>query len=158
MLTIVKENVLINVEANSSEEVIRLLAELLAKNGYIKSEYADVVLAREKEYPTGLPTGSIRVAIPHGFADDCVLSPTVGAATLAHPVVFRNMFDSDMELGVEMVFLIALSSQEKYEQAKNLEKVMNILPDGDLLNSLYISKSGEEFVEKMGNRLTDDET
>ena len=154
MLTIMKENVLINVEANSSGEVIRLLTELLAKNGYVKNEYADVVINREKEYPTGIPTGGLEVAIPHGFADDCVLSPTVGAATLAYPVVFRNMFDPDMELPVKMVFLIALSSKDKNEQAKNLESIMNILPDDVLLNKLYVSKTGQEFVEAMGKHLT----
>jgi mannitol/fructose-specific phosphotransferase system IIA component len=47
MLAVTQENVLINVEADSSGEVIRLLTELLVKNGCVKIEYADLVITRE---------------------------------------------------------------------------------------------------------------
>jgi PTS system galactitol-specific IIA component len=153
MLAVMKENVLINVKADSSGEVIRLLTELLVKSGCIKREYADVVISREERYPTGIPTAGLPVAIPHGFADDCVLEPSIGAATLVRPVMFRNMFDPDEELAVGMVFLIALSSKDKDEQAENLERVMDILPDANLLSRLYAAKSGHEFVEILGSRL-----
>jgi PTS system galactitol-specific IIA component len=153
MLAVTKENVLINVEADSSGEVIRLLTDLLVKSGCVKGEYADVVISREEQYPTGIPTAGLPVAIPHGFADDCVLEPSVGAATLARPVMFRNMFNPDEELAVGMVFLIALSSKDKNEQAKDLERVMSILPDADLLSRLYAAKSGVEFAAAMGSRM-----
>jgi PTS system galactitol-specific IIA component len=153
MLAVTKENVLINIEADSSEKIIRLLTDLLVKNCCVKSEYADVVIAREEQYPTGIPTAGLPVAIPHGFADDCVLEPSVGVATLARPIMFRNMFDPNEELAVEMVFLIALSSKDKNELAEDLERVMSILPDGDLLSRLYAAKTGCEFVEIMGDRL-----
>jgi PTS system galactitol-specific IIA component len=153
MLAVTKENVLINVEADSSGELIRLLTELLVKNGCAKIEYADVVITREEQYPTGIPTAGLAVAIPHGFADDCVLEPSVAVATLARPVLFRNMFDPDEELAVLMVFLIALSSKDKNEVAKDLEKVMSVLSDGELLSGLYAAKSGDEFAGIMGDRL-----
>jgi PTS system galactitol-specific IIA component len=129
------------------------LTDLLVKNGCVKSEYADVVISREKQYPTGIPAAGLSVAIPHGFADDCVLDPSVAVATLARPVMFGNMFNPDEELAVGMVFLIALSSKDKNELARDLEKVMSIFPDGDLLSRLRAAKSGSEFAEIMGNRL-----
>lgn len=153
MLAVTSENVLINLEADSSGEVIRLLTELLVKSGCVKSEYADVVITREEQYPTGIPTAGLSVAIPHGFADDYVLEPSVGVATLARPILFRNMFDPEEELAVGMVFLIAMSSKDKNKLAGDLERVMSILSNGDLLSRLYAAKSGYEFVEIMGNRL-----
>jgi PTS system galactitol-specific IIA component len=153
MLAVVEKNILINVEADSSGELIRCLTELLVKNGCVKIEYADVVISREEQYPTGIPAAGLSVAIPHGFADDCVLEPSVAVATLARPVMFRNMFDTDEELAVRMVFLIALSSKDKNELAKDLERVMSVLSDGELLSGLYAAKSGFEFTEIMGNRL-----
>jgi PTS system galactitol-specific IIA component len=153
MLAVTKENVLINIEADSSGELIRRLTELLAKNGCVKLEYADVVISREEQYPTGIPAAGLAVAIPHGFADDCVLEPSIAVATLVRPVAFRNMFDPDEELAVGMVFLIALSSKDKNELAKDLEKVMSILSDGELLSGLRAAKSGLEFTEIMGKRL-----
>jgi PTS system galactitol-specific IIA component len=153
MLTVTKENILINIKADSSGEVIRRLTDLLVKNGCVKIEYADVVISREEQYPTGIPTAGLPVAIPHGFADDCVLAPSIAVATLARPVTFRNMFDPDEELAVGIVFLIALSSKDKNELAKDLERVMSMLSDGELLSGLSAAKSGLEFTEIMGNRL-----
>jgi hypothetical protein len=63
------------------------------------------------------------------------------------------MFDPDEELAVLMVFLIALSSKDKNEVAKDLEKVMSVLSDGELLSGLYAAKTGCEFAGIMGNRL-----
>ena len=156
MLSITNENILISVDVDSSGEIIRLLTDLLVRNGCVKSEYADVVITREEQYPTGIPTAGLSVAIPHGFADDCVLKPSIGVATLAHPVAFKNMFDPDEELVVGMVLLIALSSKDKNDLAKDLGKVMGILSDADLLSRLYAAKSGYEFVEIMGNWLEED--
>ncbi|MDR1251244.1 MAG: PTS sugar transporter subunit IIA [Treponema sp.] len=153
MLAVIEKNILINIEADSSGEVIRRLTDLLVKNGCVKIEYADVVISREEQYPTGIPAAGLSVAIPHGFADECVLEPSVGVATLARPVMFGNMFNPDEELAVRMVFLIALSSKDKNELAKDLERVMSILPDGDLLAGLYAAESGREFTELLGNRL-----
>jgi PTS system galactitol-specific IIA component len=153
MLSVTKENVLINVDADSSGEVIRLLTDLLVKNGGVKIEYADAVITREETYPTGIPAAGLSVAIPHSFADEYVLEPSIGIATLAHPIAFKNMFDPDEELAVGMVFLIALSSKDKNDMAKDLERVMSILSNGDQLSRLYAAKSGYEFVEIMGSRI-----
>ncbi|MDR0402583.1 MAG: PTS sugar transporter subunit IIA, partial [Treponema sp.] len=87
MLAVTEKNVLINVEADSGGEVIRLLTDLLVKNGCVTSDSADVVISRENQYPTGIPAAGLSVAIPHGFADDCVLDPSVAVATLARPVM-----------------------------------------------------------------------
>ncbi|MDR2786632.1 MAG: PTS sugar transporter subunit IIA [Treponema sp.] len=150
MLTVTQENVLINVEADSSGELIRLLTDTLVKSGCVKAEYADVVIAREEQYPTGIPAAGLPAAIPHGFADDCVLEPAVAAATLARPVMFRNMFDPDEELAVGIVLLVALSSKDKNKVAEDLGKVMGILSDSDLLSRLCAAKSGREFVQILG--------
>lgn len=155
MLAVTEENVLVNVDADNKENVIRILTELLVKNGYIKPEYYDIVIAREEQYPTGLSTKGIKVAIPHGFADDCVMEPSVGVATLARPVLFRNMFNPDEELAVGMVFLIALSSKDKNELAKDLGRVMSVFSDGDLLSGLYAAKNGREVVEIISEPLVE---
>jgi PTS system galactitol-specific IIA component len=147
MLAITEENVLINVGAGCKEEVIRLLTDLLVKNGYVTPGYYDVLIEREEQYPTGLPTEGVKVAIPHGFSEGCVLKPALGIATLERPVVFQNMVSKDEELPVEIVFLFALA--DAHEGGEDLHRVMSIFSNGELLAALRAAKNGREVTEIM---------
>ena len=151
MLTVTEENVLVNVEAGSKEEVIQVLVDLLVVNGFVKPEYYDILITREEQYPTGLPTEGIHVAIPHGVSDGCVLKPAVAMATLAHNVTFRNMADKDEELSVGIVFLFGLPGE--HELAEELDKVMSIFSEGELLSKVYSAKTKKEIVEIMSELL-----
>jgi PTS system galactitol-specific IIA component len=147
MLVVTEENVLINVDAGCKEEVIRLLTDLLVKNGYVMPEYYDVLIEREERYPTGLPTEGVKVAIPHGFSEGSVLKPALGIATLKCPVVFQNMVSRDEEIPVEIVFLFALANAD--EGGEDLHRVMSIFSDGELLAALRAAKNGREVTEIM---------
>ena len=155
MLEVTAENILINLEVDSKEEVLRILVDLLVKNGYLTKGYYDVVAEREEKYPTGLPTEGIKVAIPHGFSEDSVLKPAVGIATLARPVIFKNMFADDEELAVEMVFLLALTNKD--EQGKDLARIMDVFSDSSLLLRLHAAKTGHELTELVKSSLSEEE-
>ena len=156
MLTVTEDNVLVNVTAGNKEEVIHALADLLVKNGYTTPEYYDILIAREKDYPTGIPIGEINAAIPHGFSDKDVIKPGAGIAVLKQPVLFRNMFNPDEELPVRIVLVIALSSKDKNSLAKELSKVMSILSEKELLAGLIAAKNGKEVAEIMGTPVQED--
>ncbi|MDR0472306.1 MAG: PTS sugar transporter subunit IIA [Treponema sp.] len=155
MLAVTEDNILVNLKADSKEEVLHNLVDLLVKNGYITPDYYDVLIAREKKYPTGLPTEGIKVAIPHGFSDESVIKPAVGIATLANPVKFNNMFEIEQELAVGIVFLLALSSKEKDKHGKDLARVMGVFSDADLLSRLQAAKTGNEVTQIMSEPLKD---
>ena len=60
------EAILLGVDADTSEAVIRQLASRLETLGYVKPSYADAVVKREQTMPTGLPLGlADNVAVPH---------------------------------------------------------------------------------------------
>ena len=60
------EAILLGVDADTSEAVIRQLASRLETLGYVKPSYADAVVKREQTMPTGLPLGlAENVAVPH---------------------------------------------------------------------------------------------
>ena len=145
MLTVTEENVLVNVEADTKEEVIRILVDLLVKNGSVKPEYYDILISREEQYPTGLPTEGVHVAIPHGCSEGSVLKPAIAVATLPRKVAFRNMASKEEELSVGIVFMLALVSE--HELAEDLSRVMGIFSKGDMLVRLYAAKNKREVVE-----------
>ena len=52
------------------EEAIKFGGRLLYENGYVDSGYTDSVLEREAQFPTGLPTQGVPMAIPHTGSED----------------------------------------------------------------------------------------
>lgn len=121
-------------KAADAEEVIRMLCHDLESKGFVDSEYVNDVLAREKDYPTGLPTQPIKVAIPH--ADSTHVRDTgIALARLENPVEFYSMEMSGELYQVNLVFLLAISEQEKMNVLSNL---VVMLQDQEVLKKLAI--------------------
>lgn len=144
MLNFDERNIIVNLQAEDSKEAIEKLVRLMDKNGYVKKEYYNNVVAREQEFPTGLPTESVRVAIPHANSD-AIISSGIAVALLQKPVIFNNMANPDEEINVEIVFLIA--NADKSEQAKDLQSLMKCFSDGETLSKIYSSTTPYEVVE-----------
>ena len=81
MIVLDNNMILLDREAASWEEAVKLAAACLRENGYIGDTYVNDVIERERSYPTGLPCEEAPIAIPHAFSHDvkrtgvCVIRP-----------------------------------------------------------------------------------
>lgn len=142
------EAIVLGVEAETDQEVIRLLAERLHSLGYVKPSFAEAVLAREAQLPTGLPLGTDNnVAVPHTDPEH-VLKPGLAFATLARPVSFANMEDPDEKLPVRLVFLMALNDKDK--QVEMLQQIAGTIQSPETIDALIKSKSVEDVSRLLG--------
>lgn len=130
-------------EAASREEIIGRLASALQEQGYIGPDYLDAVLAREEEFPTGLPSEGVYVAIPHAFCGD-VRKTGVAAAVLDTPVDFVNMGDEDEILPCSMVFLMC-NAEGADSHIDDLQEMMGMFSEPELLVKLFEARDVEEF-------------
>ena len=103
----IRELIKADMMAKDSSDVIYQLGELLSKHGFVSGGYADKVIEREIEYPTGLQTRGPAIAIPHA-CDDGVNWNHVAIGILKEPVKFHNMEDLEM-----LQFLIKVFQYEK---------------------------------------------
>ncbi|MGM0522595.1 MAG: PTS sugar transporter subunit IIA [Bacillota bacterium] len=120
-------------KANSKTEVIRHMAENLVDQKLVKKSYTEAVIDREMEFATGLPTGSLSVAIPHTDVKH-VNKKSISIATLSEPVLFGVMGDDDTT-PVHIVFMLAMD--EEHSQLSLLQKLMAIFQDNKLLTMIY---------------------
>ncbi len=111
-------------EADSAEEVIKILGDALYKNKYVREEYLKATIMREEKFPTGLST-EIPIAIPHAEA---IYTKKVGIAmaTLKKPVIFYDMGNPKKALKIRIVIMPALSINAEdnalfYELLKSLK-------------------------------------
>lgn len=134
--------IVLGVEADDRETVIRLLADRLQRGGYVKSSFADAVIAREAAMPTGLPLGrAVNVAVPHTDPEH-VLKPGIALATLARPVAFANMEDPDEAVEVGLVFLMALNDKDR--QIEMLQQIMETIQSEAAIAGLMRATSLED--------------
>lgn len=120
----------VNLEVSTKEEVLKILADALFLNKYVKESYYDALLEREKGFPTGLPTKDIGVAIPHA-SEKHVLKPGIAMAVLKNPVKFNVMGDLDTEIDIKVVFMIAITDPD--DQIKLLQDLIGLVQNDKFL-------------------------
>jgi PTS system galactitol-specific IIA component len=111
--------------------------------GIIKETYVQAVLDREKIYPTGLPTNSVKVAIPHTDSSH-VNKSAVSIAVLYKPVEFMMMGGTGERLQVEIVFLLAI--EDPSLQLEALKELMQMFQNDELLEKIKNSNSKEDIL------------
>ena len=140
--------VFIDYQAKDRKDLLTNLSQVLIEKGYVNSKYTKGILEREQNFPTGLPTSGVKVAIPH-TDPQYVNVPAILIAKLKYPIIFKEMGNGDNELPISLIFMLALKSHDS--QIDMLSKFMKILSDGDSLKMLYNAKTPKEMIEKLNS-------
>ncbi|MGH2318742.1 PTS sugar transporter subunit IIA [Planococcus sp. SE5232] len=150
MMKVEKELAIIELEATSKEEALQLLGSKLIEQGYVKENFIESILEREKNYPTGLPTEPFGVAIPHTDGD-MIHTSTIAFASLKNPVKFLMMGTDDKLVEVKLIFMLALKSPD--DQLEMLQKLMELIQDPEMVSKLVQIKSVDELNGLVGDKV-----
>jgi PTS system galactitol-specific IIA component len=137
-----EENVIINLEAETYQEVIQKLGSVLFEGGFVKDTYIQAVLDREEIFPTGLEVRGGGIAIPHTDSEH-VKKSTLGIATLAKNVDFKAMAEPDKIISVSIVMMLAVADKNKVVPV--LTKIINILQNENAIIALNNATSKTEI-------------
>ena len=87
-------------------EVLAEMAELLRKNGFVKDTYGEALIKRDGEYPTGLETGEINVAITHVDVKH-VNEAAIAVGILKNPIDFNKMEEPENSTAVRIIIMLS---------------------------------------------------
>lgn len=127
----------------TKEETLSFLSNQLFKKGYVKSEYQQAILDREKTYPTGLPSPGVNIAIPHAD-NNLVNETTIAIGILNDPVSFYSMENTTTELNVQIVMMLAI--KEPHGQIEMLQKVVAIIQNEELTKRITQTHDEKEVM------------
>lgn len=144
-----EELILTDLNCLTSEDVINALSERLYRAGYVKHGFAEAVIDREREFPTGLPC-EIPVAIPHCDPTNCKHSG-IALGLLQKPVAFGEMGDNDRKVLVDIVFLIALNDPD--QQVVWLKRLTDFFQNANLMRELHDTTSNDKAAELLRKHL-----
>lgn len=147
----IRENlILVNMKAENNLVALAEIGRLLYDQGYVKETYIKAVQEREKVYPTGLPTASVGVAIPHTDAEH-VITPAVAIGILNKGIPFQMMGSPDDMVDVELIFMLALN--EPTMQIVMLQKLMSIFQREELLLLLKTFKEPKAVIAAISKEM-----
>lgn len=115
------------------EDVVKKMSKTLIEKGLVKKEYADHVIAREKKFPTGLPTKPFGVAIPHTDAK-WTNHNAISVGILKEPIDQVVMGTDDTPVKVSIVFMLSLGQSNK--QLNILSKLMTVFQNQETLKKV----------------------
>jgi galactitol PTS system EIIA component len=142
-----EENLIFPLNASSKEEAIQALGNLLHKNGFVKDTFVPAVVAREKEFATGLPAGDVGVAIPHTDAHH-INKQAVAVGILPKSVTFCEMGDpEDSPVNVKVIFMLAVPDKNKVMTV--LQQVIGIIQNKEFLQSLTTTTDRQKLVQTL---------
>ncbi|MBP1948393.1 PTS sugar transporter subunit IIA [Virgibacillus litoralis] len=144
-----KELVMIDLDSESKEEALTLLGNQLFDKGFVKENFVESIIERERTFPTGLPTAPFGVAIPHADSDK-VNEPQIAFASLKKPVKFSVMGNSDEKIDVRVIFMLALKDPD--DQLEMLQKLIGLFQDQETVTKLANIKSTDTLNELIGDR------
>ena len=125
----------LNVEGNTKDEVLRYMADVLLKTGYIND--ADVfvkdIYEREAEGPTGM--GS-HISIPHGKSFS-VLRNGIMIGKTVNPIRWESSMSDDGFQDTHLIFLFCVSADAEF--ARNHMMLLSELA-GKLGNDVRVAK------------------
>ncbi|KJE27133.1 mannitol-specific phosphotransferase enzyme IIA component [Geobacillus kaustophilus] len=131
-----KANIVLNAQAKTKEEAIRLAGEVLVKQGYVAPSYIDAMLEREELTTTYIGN---HVAIPHGTeaAKSLVKQSGISIVQIPDGVDFGNGNIAAIVIGIagkdgehlDILSKLALVCAE----ADNVEAMANAKTEEDIL-------------------------
>lgn len=109
-------------EADNYMNLFEKLSVIMLKKGYVKESWLEAIIAREREFPTGLMFDSIGVAIPH-VDPQHILKPYIAIIKPKTTISFEpmaNMVDHAIDTNLVVNLGLLKHSEDQVEVLQSM--------------------------------------
>lgn len=136
----------------TKEETFKIVGNELQDKGFVNNEYVGGLIRREKEFPTGLITKHLNIALPHSDTE-YVNKPFIYVVRLkGKPLTFKQMGDNQ-KLQVKDLFFLGIKDASK--QVHLLSYLMDLFSNEDFVteysgttNKIEIYEIINKYIQK----------
>ncbi|MDQ0174953.1 PTS sugar transporter subunit IIA [Bacillus chungangensis] len=144
----------IEAEYSSQQEMFETICNNLFENGFVAETFKDAITKREEEYPTGILTGKMSIAIPHTDVMH-VHKPFIYVVKLKKTLPFIQMGTTDEWIEVENIFMLGIKVPS--EQIGLLSLMMDKLQNEQFNNGYNMISSQKEMEKYLKNNFRSEE-
>lgn len=130
--------------ADTDEQAIMKLGELLIDNGFTDNEYVESVWTREQEFPTGIENNGCNFAITHANGGT-VHKPAIAMGVLKEPVEFKRIDDPSASIPIKIVLMLAFTTPE--DQLEALKMLVKKLQSAELFNQICSCNNSSNAIQ-----------
>lgn len=148
-MTFTENNIFLDLNVTSKEELFSILSNHACKNHYVKDSKQTIAafIERENEFSTGLQDG---FAIPHA-KDESVINATVFFARLTSPIEWETFDDNN----VQYVFALFVPKNEaETTHIQMLSKLAIALMDDEFKQQIKITKDKNQLISLINKEMT----
>lgn len=138
-----EDTVFLDLNASDRKELFTKIGARMKKLGYVKDSYVDALNKREEEFPTGLMTKYLPIALPH-VDPEHINKPFIAAVKNSKPVHMLQM-GSNEDMEAQYFFFLGITDSS--HQVILLQKFMKLLQDERFADQLKAAKTSKEMYE-----------
>lgn len=142
-----KETIFLDIDANNSDELFEQVASKLMNLGYVNDSYVRALKLREKEFPTGLQTKFLSIALPH-VDPEHINKPFIATVINSKPIHMQQM-GSNEDMEVRYFFFLGITDSSY--QVVLLQKFMQLLQNKRFADDLTNQTNQETMYNFMTN-------
>ncbi|GGC96198.1 PTS sugar transporter subunit IIA [Enterococcus wangshanyuanii] len=116
----------------NEEELFEIIAARLLEEGYVNEGYLAGIRAREKDFPTGLITEYLNIALPHSDTE-YIERPFIYIVRTTKPIKVKQMGDNQE---MEVCDLFFLGIKEPTKQVGLLQELMLLFQNHGFVSEL----------------------
>lgn len=144
-----KNLIFLNIKGENSTEVLNNIAKILYEKGIVKESFAQAILERESNFPTGLPVGEFNIAIPHTDPEHNN-KIAVSVFVPENPVYFKNMGNKEEELKVYVIIVLSLKKTD--DSIQMLPSLMEYFANEEYIKEILECKTADEVFDLFTGR------
>ncbi|ROC60475.1 PTS sugar transporter subunit IIA [Klebsiella quasipneumoniae] len=123
---------------------------ILLEKGLVRETFLEKIKQREKNYPTGLPTESVAIALPHTDIEH-VVDPFIAVTRVVKPVHWIEMGSDDSPVEVQFIFMLGL--KDKNSHVELLQNLIEAFSDSEFVSAMLNTTSATETVSILNSKV-----
>lgn len=137
--------ILNNIDAKNRQDLFSQVATVLKREGYVEDTYLDALNKREDEFPTGVITEYLPIALPHANPVN-VKKPFIAVVQLNNPVhVLQMGLNEDEE--TQTFFFLGVVKETQDLQVKLLQRFMQLMNSHEFVDKFKATKNSDEMYQ-----------
>ena len=135
--------VFLEMEVKDRDDLFDQISNVVESKSMVTDEFRIKIKERENNYPTGLQTESIGIAIPHTDPEH-IIQPFVAVVRPTNPISFQRMGMGEGEIGAELVFVLGVKGDGA--QVTMLSQLMEMMMDDFAVKELMSCSNNKDLL------------
>lgn len=138
-------------DCSSEEQLFSSVATLFEAQNLVTDAYCEALKKREREFPTGLQTQFLPIALPHTDSK-YINKPFVAIIRNRQELLVKQMGDNQ-GMYTKDFFFLGIKESEGYSQVELLSALMELFMNETFVTEYKVANSKEAILESIINHI-----